>query len=125
MVSVNSFTGPSKKICPCLRPITRSAYSRVSSSMEAHQRCNSVLPANPLQNIQHHARQFRIQAGNRLIGQNDSRLLHQRASNGYSLLFTTAQFIGAPIGVLEQTDAFEIGERVAPPGFRENSQGAP
>ena len=64
--------------------------------------------AAAFENIEHDTRQLRIEAGNRFIGKNQRRLLHQGSRDRYPLLFTAAEFVGTPIGKVEQSDAVQI-----------------
>ena len=54
----------------------------------------AVLFVDPPQRLHHHLRVHRIERGNRLVRENDLRILHQRPGNGDALLLPARQRLG-------------------------------
>src|SRR5918994_7955478 len=95
---------------PLLKPENAvGVFPRELQRMKTHERRNTIFLANSLQNIQNHTGQPRVEAGDRFVSQNDGRLLHQGSRDGHPLLLSSAQLIGALVGMIEQAHPFEVG----------------
>lgn len=57
---------------------------------------------------------FRIETGDRLVGEDDAAVLGEHTGDGDPLLLTTGETVGPPAGVIEKAHAVERGERVLP-----------
>src|SRR5262245_55483140 len=95
--------------------------AREFEGMQAHQGGDTVFATDPLQNIEHHTRQFGIQARDRLVGENERRPLHQGARDGNPLLFAAGQLIGALVGMIEKADPLEVDQGLTLFVARKNS----
>ena len=92
--------------------------------MQADDRRDAVGLADAVQEREHAVGGRRIEAGDRLVGEHDRRLLHQRAGNADALLLAAGQIVGAPQRVVDKADPLDGGEREPPFGGREREQGA-
>ena len=57
------------------------------------------------------ARIARVERSDRLVGENDFRLLHQRARDGDALLLAAREIVGALRGEGRDVELLESGER--------------
>ena len=64
-----------------------------------------------LEVLEDRMRQHRIERGNRLVGQDQLRLLHQRARNADPLLLPARQRIGAHVSLVAQAQLVEVRQR--------------
>ena len=73
--------------------------------MQRYHHGNAVVLVNVAQGFHHDAGGFRVQRGDRLIGQNDFCFLHQGAGDGDALLLSTGQGGDTLVGQVCHTDA--------------------
>ena len=64
---------------------------RIVDLMQRHHHGDAVGLVNIAQRVHEDARRFRVQRGDRFIGEDHFRLLHQRTSNGHALLLAAGQ----------------------------------
>ena len=81
--------------------------------MQAHDGGDAVGLADRVQQTEHAVRGRRIEAGDRLVGEDERRVLHQRAGDPDALLLSAGELVGAPQRIVDQPDAFERVERAA------------
>ena len=72
---------------------------------------DAVVAVDALQRVHDDAGVARIERGDRLVGQNDLRLLHQRARDGDALLLAARQAVGALGGEPGDVELFERRQR--------------
>ncbi len=85
--------------------------ARQIERMQVAQHGDAVMAVDALQRVHHDARVARIERGDRLVGQNDLRLLHQRARDGDALLLAAREAVGALGGEAGDVELLERGER--------------
>ena len=79
--------------------------------MQADDGGDAVASADAVQQRQHAVGGRRIEAGDRLVGQDQRRLLRHRARDADALLLAARQLVGAPQRAVEQADALERFQR--------------
>ena len=78
--------------------------------MQVAQDGDAEVPVDALQRVHHHAGVARIERGDRLVGQDDVGLLHQRAGDRHALLLATRQGVGALGGQAGDVELLQRGE---------------
>jgi hypothetical protein len=85
----------------------RSAYGCKSELMLTHNCINAIGLADLMQKPQLAVGTRRIEARDRLVGENERWLLHERSRNTDALLLAAGQLIGAAQRTVDQADAFD------------------
>ena len=75
--------------------------------MQAHDGADAVGLANPMQQPEHAVGTRRVEARDRLVGENEGRLLDEGARNADALLLAAGQLIGAAQRIVDQADALD------------------
>jgi hypothetical protein len=79
--------------------------------MQATDHADSIHSRNSAQQFQNPGSRIRVQACNRLIGNDEAGLLRQRSRNRHALLLTARQRIGALTSLRQQSNTIEAFER--------------
>ena len=66
-----------------------------------------------------------VERGDRLVGEEDARVLHEGAGDRHALLLAARQGVGALVGAVEQPDAVEVPEGGEPARLRVRPQPEP
>ena len=110
--SCSCFGGPSNTISPFDMPMMRSAKRRPSSTLWMLTISRDVALAGALGDQLHDLdRGLRIERRGRLVGEDQIRLLHQRARDADALALAAGQLVGALGGEVAEADRDRAGGR--------------
>ena len=109
MAGVRLALGPSYTTLPWRSATARAIAQRHVDLVQRHHHGHLAAAVDLRQRVHHAARGFGIERGDRLVGQDDAGVLHQRARDGGALLLAAGQGRGALECIVVYTN---LGKRV-------------